>query len=344
MDSATIPEWFASRGYTTGAFSTNPYTGAHTAFSRGFDDYEDFMEDGEGFLMKKAAHFPVLSEMKHVVTLVRGDRASKPWTDYYDRIVEWVQTAEEPYFLWLFLLDTHTPYLADATYRAENDIGRLAMLYHNWRLWMGKKWGPTQNHSGMNREKLVDLYDATIRSVDDFLATLSRDIRDTDPAMVIHADHGEAFGEHGTYGHNAQLYEENLHVPLVVHGSEIRDSMKRPVSLADLPVVLRNVATDSDSLPDELGSGPILAKTVDAEQFSLRGPTWKYICRTSPDDGTIHEERMYDLAHDPDEQNPTDGASNLMTACRRVIPHRLSHERELNTVVDSVDVLKGDLA
>lgn len=34
-----------------------------------------------------------------------------------------------------------------------------------------------------------------------------------------HADHSEAFGEHGTYGLHPVRYEENVHVPLLIHGA-----------------------------------------------------------------------------------------------------------------------------
>jgi len=337
MSGRTIPEWFAEQGYTTGAFTPNPYTGADTEFARGFDYYEDFLKGGEGPLMRKAAHLPVLSELKHVVTLVRGDRVSKRWTDFYDRIVEWARNAEEPYFLWVFLLDTHTPYLSDEQYRSAVDRSRPEMYYHNWRLWMERKWRSDGDHSGLNQEALVDLYDATVRSVDDFIGRLLGDLDQTDPAVVVHSDHGEAFGEHGEFSHDVQLYEENIHVPLIVGnpGPEFGTGETAPVSLADLPELLRTVAKSEGDLSG-VADGPVISKTFDGTRFVLRGPDWKYMCRTDPKQGMIHDERIYDLQDDPEEREPLESSDDVGGGCRSMIRRRLQHESELNALVAAV--------
>lgn len=347
MRARTIAEWFNRNGYSTAAFTTNPYTSGHTAFARGFDRYEDFMGPGEGPLMRKAAHLPVLSELKHVVTLLRGDRASKRWEEYYEQITEWVHETSEPYFLWIFLLDTHTPYLPARRYRstADWDRSRTEMYYHNWRLWAEKKWRDGQNPSALNRDALVDLYDAGIRSVDEFLARLQTDLEATDPAIVVHSDHGEAFGEHGTFGHHQQLHEENLHVPLVV-ANTLTGAEAAPVTLADLPAVLRWVARPERDEPD-LRPGPVLAKTFDHNRFAIRGPDWKYLCTVNPETSAIQRERVYDLATDPAERTPqTNGeAPETITAvCRRSIQRRLRHEIELNTVVKGTAGIRGEMA
>lgn len=58
--------------------------------------------------------------------------------------------------------------------------------------------------------------------------------------LIVTADHGEAFGEHGQQYHAATVYEELLHVPLIVHypGGKSR-KIKQPVSLVDMaPTIL----------------------------------------------------------------------------------------------------------
>lgn len=37
-----------------------------------------------------------------------------------------------------------------------------------------------------------------------------------DTALIVTADHGEALGEHGFVGHNDQVYDESLRIPLIV--------------------------------------------------------------------------------------------------------------------------------
>jgi arylsulfatase A-like enzyme len=58
--------------------------------------------------------------------------------------------------------------------------------------------------------------------------------------LIVTADHGEAFGEHGTTEHGKTLYEELVHVPLVVAGPRIAPrTIDQRVGLVDLgPTVL----------------------------------------------------------------------------------------------------------
>jgi arylsulfatase len=323
MHSETIAEWFDRQGYATAAFTTNPYTGKHTAFARGFDDYEDFMGDGEGALMQKAAHVPVLSELKHVVTLVQGDRASKQWTDYYEEIIQWTRTAEEPYFLWVFLLDTHTPYLAGDEFRTETN--KLEMYYHNWKLWMAKKWRESSGDS-LDHDTLVSLYDDTIRAVDSFLGRLIGDLGDTDPAVVVHADHGEAFGEHNVYGHQDTLYEENVHVPLVVYNGTTKGAEDKPTSLTEIPALLRGVTNGQSH--ETVIDGPEVAVSTNwnAERFGVRGRERKYIATVEQAAGRIVEENVYDLMDDADERvDRSSEYDEFVTACRLLLRRHLNH-------------------
>jgi len=323
----TIAEWFDRQGYGTAAFTMNPYTGSHTNFARGFDYYEDFLDGGEGPLMQKAADLPVLSELKHVVTLVRGDRASKPWQDYYDDILEWVQSASEPYFLWVFLLDPHTPYLAPGEYRGPSSA---EMYYRNWKLWAAKKWGIDLP---LDADALRSLYDATIRSSDEFLKSLRSDLPG-DPIIAVHADHGEAFGEHGTLGHHKELYEENLHVPFAVWNAATTRTVEYPVSLTAIPSVLSQAATGEVSIPSR---GHVLARTLGPRRVALRDGDWKYIATTDDQSDHVKTSELYDLESDPAEREDRSvELDDRVDTYRRLVERRLSHEREVSRIYRKV--------
>jgi arylsulfatase A-like enzyme len=66
------------------------------------------------------------------------------------------------------------------------------------------------------------LYDAEIRFTDDAIAqilgALERRGRMQDTLLVVTADHGEEFFEHGRKGHQRTLFEEVVRIPLIVHG------------------------------------------------------------------------------------------------------------------------------
>lgn len=327
----TVAEWFARQGYHTAAFTTNPYTSGASHFARGFDHYEDFLDGGEGPIMRTAASIPVLSELKHVVTLIRGDRASKPWQEYYEQILEWVGSVEEPYFLWVFLLDPHTPYLSPKRYR---DASNSEMYYRNSKLWAQKKWGLDLP---LDHDALVSLYDAAVRSTDVFLDRLRTDVPG-DPVVAVHADHGEAFGEHGSFGHHKQLYEENIHVPFVIWNADAEGAVERPISLTAVPELLRGAATDDVGVhedPESSDCGLVLARTLGPEVVALRGRRWKYIATVDPSDGTVERGELFDLCADPAERDDRSGErAELAAASRQMVRRRLAHETELSSIYE----------
>ena len=63
--------------------------------------------------------------------------------------------------------------------------------------------------------------------------------------LIVTADHGEQFGEHGDYGHGCSVYQPEIHVPLLIRfprevpkGRVVREA----VSLRDLPATVLDLA------------------------------------------------------------------------------------------------------
>jgi choline-sulfatase len=89
----------------------------------------------------------------------------------------------------------------------------------------------------------TDKYDAELRYVDDNLGDVFDLLREEgfrDWLVVVLADHGEAFGQHGTRYHGESLYDEEIRVPLVVRvpGAKPR-RIETPASHLDLlPTIL----------------------------------------------------------------------------------------------------------
>jgi arylsulfatase A-like enzyme len=70
--------------------------------------------------------------------------------------------------------------------------------------------------------------------------------------VVITADHGELLGEHGLTGHAQSLYEEGLHVPLIIRYPSAAPSgvrIAREVSLRDLAATIQSLAGVPGSFP-----------------------------------------------------------------------------------------------
>src|SRR5262249_59521321 len=64
-----------------------------------------------------------------------------------------------------------------------------------------------------------------------------------DTMLIVTADHGEAFGEHALYFHDASVYDTHLHVPLWIHHPAVTPAVVDDVvSTRDLFGVLRAIA------------------------------------------------------------------------------------------------------
>ncbi len=87
-------------------------------------------------------------------------------------------------------------------------------------------------------------YTGEIAEVDRSLGTLLDGLRALEledrVIIVLTADHGEAFGEHNSLRHGGTVYEEQVRVPLVIAGKNVKSRViDQPVTLLDLaPTVL----------------------------------------------------------------------------------------------------------
>ena len=149
--------------------------------------------------------------------------------------------ADRPFFLWAHYMDPHAPYLP----------------YH------ASSAAPEQARYLGELARVDD-------SIGALLETLAHDGRLDRMVVVITADHGEAFGEHGGSFHGTSVYEEQLRVPLLVQvpGGVARVE-RRPVSLLDLaPTILDAVGVrpaarfDGRSLVDALRGVELAPRTV----------------------------------------------------------------------------------
>jgi lipoteichoic acid synthase len=119
--------------------------------------------------------------------------------------------------------------------------------------------GPFDDRDDLGR------YRNALHYADESLGTLMRglDARGltTRTILIVVGDHGEAFGTHdGNYGHTFQLFEENVHVPLVLAApGAIRRQMRsgRIVSLIDVAPTLQDLLGARSRFPDTLPGDPV---------------------------------------------------------------------------------------
>lgn len=302
----TLAQVLSQNGYATGAYNPNVFVSSYFGFNKGFDHYEDFLnlqDTMDSIYHKildralKSGRKGFTSSLRNMRNLIKREEVFKPWEDYYPQIIEWVEGCKKPFFLWVLLLDTHHPYLAPSETRQWSSL--FSMLYSNWKLQMIKG---DARLSEKEKRNLINAYDDSIHYADNFIERLWRDLRDEDPIFVIHSDHGEAFGEHGKYGHGPLLYKEFIHVPLVIYNCDKEGKVVRPVSLTGIsPTIMELIGRRNEFPSKSFLEGErdwAISKVFEGgkRKLAIRMKDWKYL--------TGHKEgyELYHLKEDPYEQ------------------------------------------
>ena len=190
-------------------------------------------------------------------TCFEGRQTDQTW----NKALAWLDRSKNvPFFLFLHTYHAHD-YWEDASGdpRAAQFTGnyRGPLRDSNSEQLLEALRGQGRGFSDADRNFVRGLYDAAIRRTDDYLAALFRHLTelglDQNTLLILTADHGEGFGEHGFYLHGNSLYEEELHVPLIVRfpgGQHAGLRVAQPVGLVDIaPTVLEAVGLARGNLP-----------------------------------------------------------------------------------------------
>lgn len=303
----TVPEYLSQLGYSTGGVTPNPFTSSLFGFGQGFDHFEDFLDSSGSIgqlrsrIVSRWAQNRFVAGLRFGLNMIGWGDSSMPWEAYYDTVLKYADELPEPFFLWVFLLDPHWPYRPPQKYR--DGRSTLDMYYQNWQASNLSSGDP----GASGTEALRELYHGTVRYTDEFIANLTRDLGEYDPAFVVHADHGEAFGEHNQFGHGPFLYEENIHVPFVI--GNVADTLKIewPMSLLGLPCIL-NAVTTSGTIDWESFRMPWASAHTWRGDYIIRGHDWKYYAH---EDGDIS---FYNLSRDPSEEYPLNDVPEALSA------------------------------
>ncbi|MBD3370911.1 sulfatase-like hydrolase/transferase [Candidatus Fermentibacteria bacterium] len=249
-----------------------------------------------------------------------------------DMVLDWLSGLEqgERFAVVVHLFDVHAPYRPPGEYRSlflrADSVARF--------FWDVDKEAH-ELYDPQNVDTYIDLYDGEIAWVDRNLHRLLQGLGEMGRAdstiIVITADHGEEFLEHGWIEHGVTLYQEVLHVPLIISGPGVPrgvvdsavvgsiDVMPTVLSLLDveIPSNLDGVALrpgrsprgrtipSGGATPDcWCEEGLVNRKTVSV----LRGDS-KLIY-----DGRTDSSVTYDLSEDPLEQSELPPDSSLLEA------------------------------
>jgi arylsulfatase A-like enzyme len=348
-ESSTLASVLSAAGVSTGGFNAaNGFLTSHWGYDEGFDEFEPFVASvGSSIYSRYLATHPTVeawlqlmtSPVRRMGSWIGGETDDRPFLDtsrMFDveqSAMSFIEETEAPFFLWIHYMDPHTPYVPAPRYIRDVSsdlLGTHRMLRAHTRTGLGWDVGE------QTLSDLRMLYQAAVRQVDAsigrLLETLSSTGIDDETAVIVAGDHGEEFQEHGHLAHYPKLYDELIHVPLIVdvpgtdarrisqqvsldavpptvtdllsvdapadwRGTSLVPSIYHGEAPVDEPVVSVTVRGDSvtaQPIPRSLADGELL--------ISVRDSDWTYI--ENVDDGTTE---LYHRPSDPTQQENLSG-------------------------------------
>lgn len=286
-DKLMIQKYLLEQGWRTVGIYSNPFLGGYFGFIDGFEIYK-FVGMDHGFQST-------------------------------EEVMKWLEnpSSKQPFFLFLHYNDPHIPYGAPEQY--------LKLFDPDYE---GTMTGATKDIVAFVRKPLPErdlehvrnLYRGEVRYLDHQLKTLFEALKDhglyDETLIVITADHGEEFKEHGKLEHNDTMYDELLRVPLLIKTPKslklkpkIIDHQVKNIDIAptiltvlELPIPPNTMQGDS-LLPLIKGktkaqehNDVIFAESPNTRVVGIRTSNWKYVY-----DRNKNREELYDLEQDPQE-------------------------------------------
>ncbi|MCE9595572.1 MAG: sulfatase [Planctomycetes bacterium] len=213
-----VSEPLSAAGYRTAGFYSWKYLDDSFGFDAGFDVWERrgldlFSHPTLGLEFGRLRKAKDVEGMKAMLAaypeLVDPKRRTSP--EVVDSAIEWLDGTrsggDAPFFLFVHLFDVHAPY------KPPEGFDRFGP----------KPSDPASDEPVVPREHLrrqIGLYDGGIAYVDSQVGRLLDHLDQLGLAentlVILTADHGEEFMEHGALGHRQQLYRESIGVPLIL--------------------------------------------------------------------------------------------------------------------------------
>jgi choline-sulfatase len=297
-----LPELLQERGFHTGAFIANGYVSDKFGFKQGFHSFRNYIREG------------------------RYSRAEFLAAD----VVEWLdkRPAKDPFFLYVHAIDPHVPYKPTGEFLSVYDplpYDGVVDFSHDNELLEKIKIGSIKLN-GRDKQHLEALYDSEISYHDvHFRAILTalekRQLAD-DTMIVVVADHGEEFWDHGSVGHGHSVYEELLRIPMVMRVPGLTRTAAPIATSAGLvdvvPTVLEALGQE---LPGDLSGRSLLSELAggraDAPPAVVSGfmDGWRTVVVGDLKLIQRTEKRvmLHDLAEDPHEQVDVVGKRPIST-------------------------------
>lgn len=284
----TLTEIFKENRYRTKGIISHAFISSELGFDQGFDSYDEENSKGHGYISSP-------SIAQKAITFLEKNRNNK-------------------FFLFLHFFDPHYDFILHEKYNYFPDYD--GFLYSGQPI--DKLRNRAHNMSPDDIRYIKALYDSEISFTDEFIGSIFDKLKEMDlyrdSLIILTADHGEEFAEREDFwiGHGTKLYQELIHVPLVIKLSKnkIKKTIDEYIGLIDLmPTIVdlvgirlpreykhdgKIVSLDKD---EELTNNIIISETqILAPLQSVIWKGWKYIY-----DKEINFKKLFSLKNDPAE-------------------------------------------
>jgi len=239
-DIPTLAEKMRGAGYRTVMVASNHFLSPDFGFGRGFDRHAQY-----GGSSVQGAE--------------KAGRVAKKWLDR-EPLGE-----GEPMFLVVHFIDAHIPYRHRTPGRGQWDPpDDLEFETESYRGRSVLKIPKLTDESRKHPDSLLNLYDADIAHADGVFKDVLSQVGDA--GIIVTADHGEEFDDHGYFEHGHHVWQALIHVPMLV----------RPPGIASDPRVIDAATSIADVFPTILDWADIDAGDIDGKVLHpARIPEWQ---------------------------------------------------------------------
>lgn len=192
----TLAELFKAEGYHTGGYVSNGYVSDRWDFDQGFQTFQNFIRENKANNAKA-----VVRSAKQFIKKRKG----------------------KPFYLYLGTSDPHVTYRRHKefieTYDGVGYKGNYTKSLSGAEL--GKLKGRNSPPRARDQKRIEALYENEIAFNDHHFGELVKALKKEgiydETMIIVSADHGDEFWEHGSCGHGHSLYQELVSVPLMIH-------------------------------------------------------------------------------------------------------------------------------
>lgn len=251
----TLAEILSENGYLTMGVVSNGVLSPAFGFEQGFQYYDP--RESAGFLRSKLPYClmqgvrNILTSFSPTVVFDSGTRRAEEINREVFMLLDKVQKSKKLFFIFINYMDAHWAYDPprpfDTRYPGKDEKFHEAQ----WNSLQREVMGLKRKIKDKERDHLMSQYDGEIAYLDFHLKKLFIKLKTLglyeNCIIIITSDHGEAFGERDLVNHSVSVYQDQVHIPLIIKYPNDNKGMvvHKPVSSIDLmPTILSLTGLD----------------------------------------------------------------------------------------------------